>query len=136
MSKTRKKRGKTGGKWARYRLKGVATQDVERKPHQRIKELERQLDDTRAFHTKKLRELNGKLQASARQQEKAQRKHSKDPKGPGAAPLRQKVKRLEGDLAKACDEIRRLQEEQHDTEDRLKEETTRVRELRSDLIRF
>ena len=103
--------------------------DVERKPHQRIKELERQLDDTRAFHTKKLRELNGKLQASARQQEKAQRKHSKDPKGSGAAPLRQKVKRLEGDLAKACDEIRRLQDEQQDTDDRLKEETTRVREL-------
>ena len=103
--------------------------DVERKPHQRIKELERQLDDTRAFHTKKLRELNGKLQASARQQEKAQRKHSKDPKGSGAAPLRQKVKRLEGDLAKACDEIRRLQEEQQETEDRLKEETARVREL-------
>ena len=59
-----------------------------------------------------------------------QTKHSKDPKGSsGAAPLRQKVKRLEGDLAKACDEIRRLQEEQQDTEDRLKEETTRVREL-------
>ena len=60
-----------GGRYRRRRFAAFhLTSDlIERKPHQRIKELERQLDDTRAFHTKKLREPNGKLQASARQQE-------------------------------------------------------------------
>lgn len=86
--------------------------ELSEKPHLRVKELERQLDDTRSFYTKKLRELNSKLAIAPKG------RHAKGEKGdksgaekPAAAQLRQKCKRLEADLSKACAEIRRLQEQ-------------------------
>jgi hypothetical protein len=88
--------------------------EVSEKPHQRIKELERQLDDTRSFYTKKLRELNGKLATAPKfvKHGKGGGEKAAGDKGKGeAAPLRSKCKRLETDLAKACAEIRRLQDE-------------------------
>ena len=88
--------------------------EVSEKPHQRIKELERQLDDTRSFYTKKLRELNGKLATAPKyvKHGKGGSEKAGGDKGKAeAAPLRSKCKRLETDLAKACAEIRRLQDE-------------------------
>ena len=86
--------------------------EISEKPHMRIKELERQLDDTRSFYTKKLRELNGKLATVPKgRHNKGEKAGAAADKSTAAAPLRQKCKRLETDLSKACAEIRRLQEQ-------------------------
>jgi hypothetical protein len=76
----------------------------EQRPHLRVKELERQLDDTRTFYTKKLRELASKQQqqqpARSRQSGRGTQ-HSKSGGGGGAseaARLKREVRRLESQV--------------------------------------
>jgi hypothetical protein len=89
--------------------------ELSEKPHLRVKELERQLDDTRSFYTKKLRELNGKLATAPKgrhaKSDKSEKADKTGAEKSAAAQLRQKCRRLEADLSKACAEIRRLQEQ-------------------------
>lgn len=89
--------------------------ELSEKPHLRVKELERQLDDTRSFYTKKLRELNGKLATVPKgrraKSDKAEKSDKTGAETSAAGQLRQKCRRLEADLSKACAEIRRLQEQ-------------------------
>ena len=89
--------------------------ELSEKPHLRVKELERQLDDTRSFYTKKLRELNGKLATAPKgrngNSDKSDNSDKTGAEKSAPAQLRQKCRRLEADLSKACAEIRRLQEQ-------------------------
>lgn len=86
--------------------------EVSEKPHLRVKELERQLDDTRSFYTKKLRELNGKLAIAPKgRRPKGDKGDKLGAEKSQSAQLRQKCRRLEAGLSKACAEIRRLQQQ-------------------------
>jgi hypothetical protein len=69
------------------------------KPHLKIKEMERQLDDTRAYYTKRLRALSGKMTNEPKKDSEAEQ---------AAAKLITKLKRLETELGEKNMEVREL----------------------------